>query len=405
VRFLVLSQVFWPDNASTSQHLTDLAVALVNKGHDVHVLSSRRGYEDPAVRYRERETYRGVQVERIRQTGFGKKRNIGRMIDFLSFNLNLFLRLLFVRKGQYQVMLGMTSPPLVSFLGVHAAWRTGCRFCYWVMDLQPELAIATKVVRKGSVTAWILMWLGDLVFRQADRIIALDRFMKGYIEERGAEPAKVFVVPVWPVMTGLDEGPRESNPFRVEHGFEDRLVVMYSGNHSIVHPLDTLLDATLRLRADPRFLFVFIGGGVRKQDVTSFRKRHGLSNIQQFPYQPRELIHLSLGSADIHVVVQGEGVVGFTHPNKIYGAMFIGRPILSIGPRPSHITDILDECPGNIHVRHGEDELLARALLDFADRGRPLQEEAGRRNREYASLHFPPSRLIHQMTEELEELA
>jgi glycosyltransferase involved in cell wall biosynthesis len=327
------------------------------------------------------------------------------MIDILSFNLNLFLRLLVVRKGQYQVMLGMTSPPLISFLGVHAARRTGCRFCYWVMDLQPELAIATGVVRPGSVSARLLMWMGGLVFRRADRIIALDRFMKGYIEEHRAEPAKVSVVPVWPVMTGLDEGPRESNPFRLEHGFEDRLVVMYSGNHSLVHPLDTLLDAALRLRADPRFLFVFIGGGVRKQDVTSFRERHSLSNIRQLPYQPREKIHLSLGSADIHVVVQGEGAVGLTHPNKIYGAMFIGRPILSIGPRPSHITDILDACPGNIHVRHGEGEEIARALTEFAGRGRQLQEETGRRNRENASLHFSPSRLIDQMTERLEELA
>jgi glycosyltransferase involved in cell wall biosynthesis len=261
------------------------------------------------------------------------------------------------------------------------------------------------MIRPGGVSARLLMWMGDLVFRWADRIIALDRFMKGYIEGRRAEPAEVFVVPVWPVMTGLYEGPRDSNPFRLEHGFGNRLVVMYSGNHSVVHPLDTLLNAALRLRADPRFLFLFIGGGVRKQDVTSFRERHGLSNVQQLPFQPREKIHLSLGSADIHVVVQGEGVVGFTHPNKIYGAMFIGRPILAVGPRPSHITDILDECPGNIQVRHGEDEELARALLDFADRGRQPQEETGCRNREYASRHYSPSRLIHQMTEVLEELA
>jgi glycosyltransferase involved in cell wall biosynthesis len=404
MRILVLSQVFWPDSASTSQHLTDLAVAMAQKGHEIHVIASRKGYEEPSVSYPGIENYRGVLVERIRQTGFGKKSNIGRLIDSASFNLNLLVRLLPRRDRRYHVIIGMTSPPLVSFLGVHAARRNRSRFCYWVMDLQPELAIASGILRKGSIPARILTGLGDIVFRRADRIVALDRFMKEYIHGRGADPVKISVLPVWPVMNEVYAGPRSSNPFRVEYGFGDKLVVMYSGNHSVVHPLDTLLEAALRLRDDPRFLFVFIGGGVRKREVTAFRDRHGLENIRQLPYQPREKIHISLAAADFHVVVQGEGVVGFTHPNKIYGAMFIGRPIVSIGARPSHITDILDGCPGNIQVGHGEDGELARKLVESADRGPEFMEETGNRNREFASRCFDPLTLIGRMIDVIEGL-
>jgi colanic acid biosynthesis glycosyl transferase WcaI len=86
------------------------------------------------------------------------------------------------------------------------------------------------------------------------------------------------------------------NPFRIENQFNERLVVMYSGNHSYVHPLDTLLQTILLLQSDPHFLLVFIGGGVRKEDVTAFAKEHEPNNIIQLPYHPRENIHISLGS-------------------------------------------------------------------------------------------------------------
>ncbi len=121
------------------------------------------------------------------------------------------------------------------------------------------------------------------------------------------------------------------NPFRIENNFGDKIVVMYSGNHAYVHPLDTLLNVAKQLKNDKRFLFVFVGGGVRKKDVTDYKSLHHLQNIIQLPFQPRENIHNSLGSSDIQVVIMGENQVGFTHPNKIYGAMFVGKPILYIG--------------------------------------------------------------------------
>ena len=54
-------------------------------------------------------------------------------------------------------------------------------------------------------------------------------------------------------------------------------------------------------------------------------------------------LHLSLGSADIQVVVLGDGQVGYTHPNKVYGALFLGKPIIYIGPKESHVSDILEQ--------------------------------------------------------------
>ena len=39
----------------------------------------------------------------------------------------------------------------------------------------------------------------------------------------------------------LETVSHSENQFRKEQGWDDKFVVMYSGNHSLVHPLDTIL--------------------------------------------------------------------------------------------------------------------------------------------------------------------
>jgi hypothetical protein len=117
---------------------------------------------------------------------------------------------------------------------------------------------------------------------------------------------------------------------------------MYSGNHSICHPLDTLLEAARELRDEPGIRFIFIGGGARTNDVRNFKQKYGLKNILQLEYQPRSGIQQSLSAADLHTVVMGENMAGIVHPCKIYGILALGRPFLYIGPRESHVTDLLN---------------------------------------------------------------
>ena len=62
MRVLVLNQTFHPDVASTAQYASDLAATLVERGHDVTVVCSRRAYDSPSQLYPARETWRGVSI-------------------------------------------------------------------------------------------------------------------------------------------------------------------------------------------------------------------------------------------------------------------------------------------------------------------------------------------------------
>ena len=402
MKVLIISQAFWPDTASVAQHMTDLAEEMVKKGHVIDVFSSRHAYENNKDVFRADEVHQGISIRRIRTTGFGKGMVIGRLSDFFSFNALLFFRLMKIGKGQFDLVLCTTSPPLVAYIALRAARYRKIPFCYWAMDLQPELSIASGLIKDGSLSARALTRIGNFIIKRSSFIFALDKYMKDYLTRRGAVAENVHVVPVWPVMEKVYEGGRSENSFRIQNNFGNKTVIMYSGNHSYVHPLDTLLQAALNLRQEEDFLFVFIGGGVRKKDVTAFKEQHRLENIIQLPYQPRNNIHNSLGAADIQVVIMGDGQVGFTHPNKVYGAMFIGKPVLYIGPFPSHITDILATLKGNLSAEHGDAGTLTGQLLQFGQFSQEEREEIGNRNREYARRHFYPSVLKDQMLDILE---
>ena len=396
MKIIIISQVFWPDESAGSQILTDLAEELIKNGFKVDVITGGSAYENHNISYPREEDYRGIHIKRLRASWFGKSTKLGRTISFLIFNIKLFFLLLFTRKGQYDLMISLSVPPLISFFGILVARLKRIKFLFWTMDLQPELAISSGYLKKESWFTKMLLLMGDYAYKKSDLIITLDKYMAGHIKKRGAKEERVKVIPVWPAIDKIYSGNRLNNSFRIEHGFTDKVVIMYSGNHSVVHPLDTLLNAALDLKNDPRFLFVFIGGGVRKNDVTNFIKKHFLSNVIQLPFQSRDKIHLSLSSADIHAVVFGNGCTGYTHPSKIYSVLAIGRPILYVGPKQSYINDILNSCQGNINLEHNQRELLVKELLSFADIGPEQWNRIGSRNKDYAVKHFLKENLINQ---------
>ena len=85
--------------AATGQYLTELGIELANQGHNVSVITGRRGYDDPDQLFSERETYRGVNIHRIATFGLNKTSRWRRAINFAVFLINCAARLVLDRKS------------------------------------------------------------------------------------------------------------------------------------------------------------------------------------------------------------------------------------------------------------------------------------------------------------------
>jgi hypothetical protein len=338
VNILLLNQTFYPDVVSSGQHASDLAVALAAGQHQVTVIASKRAYDDPAVQFSGSETWKGVKIERAPCLNPGKRAKWRRAVHFASFLLSCSLKL--AQQPRQDIVIAMTSPPLISFFAaIFVKIKGGCLIS-WIMDLNPDEAIAAGWLRKSSLVAKFLNSVLRYGLRTSDRLIVMDRFMKLRLEGKGVPSHKIVVVPPWSHDEQLQYSEAGRDNFRKQHGLEGHFVVMYSGNHSPCHPLDSLLQAALALANDSTFKFCFVGGGSEFEKVTQFTSQHGLRNVVCLPYQPLDHLSASLSAADLHIVVLGEPFVGIVHPCKIYNVLRLGIPFLYIGPEPSHITDM-----------------------------------------------------------------
>ena len=338
MRILLLNQCFHPDHVSTAQHLTDLALGLRNSGHHVTAVSSSRGYDDPSKRFPVRETWRGIDIRRIWTPGLGKKAKWRRLVDFAIFWLNA-ARIVFLLPRQ-DVTVCLTSPPLISTLGTVAARLKGGAVVPWVMDLNPDEAVAAGWLKAGGLVERTLTFIQNWSFRRASRIIALDRFMAERLMAKGVREEVIHIDAPWSHDQAIGYDPAAREVFRAEHGLTGKFIVMYSGNHSPCHPLDGVLAAADELKSDPLLHFLFVGGGSEFKKVQAFAKDRALKNITCLPYQPMEKLSGSLSSADLHLVVMGEPFVGIVHPCKIYNILTLGIPFLFIGPEQSHGADL-----------------------------------------------------------------
>jgi glycosyltransferase involved in cell wall biosynthesis len=362
VRVLLINQVFHPDPQSTGQHLSGLAEGLVKRGHQVTVLTSRRSYDDPEFCYPARETWRGIKIVRVWNSGCGYGAKWRRAADFFTFLLSAALRGLFLRRAD--VVVALTTPPLVSVLGSALAklWRG--RFVYWVMDLNPDEAVAVGWLKPEGTMTHLLETASRWSLRQADGIIVLDEYMRARAIAKSIEPEKIITVPIW-VHSDVRFDPEGRERFRREHGLEGKFVVMYSGNHTPCHPLETLVEAARLLRYDPQIHFCFIGGGIEWGKLRDLAKTEGWTNATFLGYQPFETLSASLSSADVQVVVMGDAFVGIVHPCKVYNFLAVERPFIYIGPERSHVTDLIQEAgleKVTAAFRHGENRALTEEL-------------------------------------------
>lgn len=368
MKVLLLNQCFWPDVVATGQQLTMLARRLNERGHQVTVITSRRGYDNPAQIFAKRERLQGIEIFRISSLGLGKASRWRRALNFGSFLLTCAGRLLLTPRQD--VVVALTSPPLISWIGSVFTQIKGGRLVFWTMDINPDEAFAAGWLKENSLTGKFLARLLKSSMDRAAAIIALDRFMKDRIVAKGVDAAKIEVIaPALDDGVHRDEEGREA--FRRQNDLTDKFVVMYAGNHSPCNPLDTLLQSAAALRAHHDILFLFVGGGSALGSVKTFAEEHGLTNIRCLPYQPYEKLSALLSSADLHVVVMGDAFRGILHPSKIYNILAVGTPFLFIGPDESHVSDLIAGArytgPAML-ANHGESPQVAQMIADFSQR-------------------------------------
>ena len=112
---------------------------------------------------------------------------------------------------------------------------------FWWMDINPDQAVAAGLLKSDDWKVHSFKQCNLILLQSLSTVILLDHFMAKRVRKAYSLPDS-HIISLWP-LTQPKSKINSTKNFLKRHNLEGKTVIMYSGNHSLVHPLDTLLEA------------------------------------------------------------------------------------------------------------------------------------------------------------------
>jgi putative colanic acid biosynthesis glycosyltransferase WcaI len=398
-RFLFLNQFYPPDLAPTGRILHDLATRLVQRGHTVCVICSRKAYAT-GTDLGPGGVLEGVDVERVRATPINMGSLIARGVEDAAFLLQAATAAIFHRPRP-DLVLAASSPPFIGVVGALVGRSRGIPHTQWTMDLYPEVLQAHWGLGQDSLAARALELIARFQFSRAALVLTLGPHMARRVARHLNGRSCLYTVPLWSELAIQPADGAVSDAWRTRRGWERAdLVLLYSGNMGRGHRFGEFLEAARRLGpAGP--VWAFVGGGPRRPEVESFRHEHPGARVELLPYVPAADVNASLRSADVHLISLSAAWEGVIVPSKLQAAFSVGRPVIFVGPAENETAASIRESGGGWIVSEGDIDGLISAVEEA--RAPAVRAQRGRAAFEYARIHFDRDHNCQQIADLLEQ--
>jgi GT2 family glycosyltransferase/glycosyltransferase involved in cell wall biosynthesis len=378
---LVLNQYAPPDPASTGAFAHEVAVALAAEGSRVTFLAGQPSYvasQPCASRHEERDGVRIVRLRILRRGG--RARRGWRFAGYLSYLARAAVaggRLILT--DRVDTILAFHNPPLLKLLAAGLAGRRRNLVCV-LLDLHPDVLLATRWMRLPRFV--VAMWEGanSWALGRATRVVVLSPGMREVLVEKGVDPAKVEVVPLWarPELTPMG---------RPRSGRELKLV--FAGNLGITQQLAPVRDAAAALIDEPVH-FWFVGNDAPRAQL------NGLPNVSFMPFQSEADYRALVSASDAGIVTLALGLERLVVPSRALPFLSAGVPLLAVMNPDSELGQLISDYSCGVCVTSADE--LVRAVKRWVREPDGLRM-AGARAREAYEATRDRRQLIHRYVE------
>jgi glycosyltransferase involved in cell wall biosynthesis len=219
-------------------------------------------------------------------------------------------------------------------------------------------------VRRGTPQAWWNFKIDQAAFRLADLVLADTAAHKAYYcETYGTDPAKVEVLPL-----GYDDEVFRPAPVRADippgRPPKSGIWVLFFGSFLPLHGAEIVAGAARLLQdSDPPIRIRLIGEG--RTLAATKRATAGATNVTFTGRLPLAALARAVEAADICL-----GIFGPTEkarrvvPHKIYQAMGLGRPVVTL--RTPAVEEFFAHDENIVFVEEPTPDALARTVLSLA---------------------------------------
>ena len=354
----ILTQYFYPSNAATAQLMTDLAKGLSEHNYNLNIFTGTKSNLNVPDFLAQFKIIRAFSPIKSSTSIFSK---ISSSIFFL---LGAVGYVMFNLSGNTPLLIA-SNPPYAGILGILFNIVRRGKYYFLLQDIFPESAAMSGIMKQNSILYQFFSKLIYLTYKYSEYIIVLSTSMQEFLERKYPDlKPKIKVIENWAI-EDIPVVSKPENNFAQQHKLDEMFTVLYSGNLGRLHDIETITEAAKILKDEP-IKFVFIGDGAKTKIVKQAIKNYQLQNILLLPYQPRELLPLSLTACDISLVSLIPGAESIVAPSKLYGMLSAGRGIISISVPNSYIDKLLTDSGCGINVSPDNPQQLADIILQLA---------------------------------------
>ena len=360
-----LCQYFYPEFITSAKLPFDIAKYLVEQGYSVGAMCGypkEYSYHYDCPRH---EVVDGVKIKRIKYFHIKRNKIFGRILNVFSFTL---FSLFNVRRlKHYKCAVVISDPPILPIVAAAAKRLFKTKMIYISYDVFPEIAIATKNIKKNGFFSRTMNFLQRRFQHSVDAVVALTDEMKEYLSHNrnGVTEDQVVVIPNW----STDTVKRLYCPKCYgEMGYEqDQFIVSYFGNLGICQDIKTLLEAAKELKDNKNIQFLLAGHGQKILPTLKYIDENELENVQLLEFLEGDKYAAALSVSSCFVVSLVKGLKGTCAPSKYYSYLRMGSAVISIGEKDSYLADeVRDENIG-VAVECGDVQQLVKSIVYMSE--------------------------------------
>jgi glycosyltransferase involved in cell wall biosynthesis len=326
MKILFVSQYFFPETFRGN----DIVFDLVEKGHDVTVLTGKPnyplgfffdGYKFGGI---QKESINGANIIRIPTIPRGKGGAIKLILNYLSFLIFSYPYARFKTDKNFDVIFVQQLSPIT--MALPAIWalkrNKRAKLYLWILDLWPESITAVTGIKNNYVIS-LINKLVKYIYSKAFCILISSKQFTESIHRRTANK-NIIYLPNWAESIYETE-------IQVEHHFPNLPVgfnIMFAGNVGEAQDFETILNASI-LTKNENINWIILGDGRKLQWLREQVEINDLKNIYILGRYPIEMMPIFFKHADVMLLtLKDSPVFNLTVPAKLQAYLSAGKIIL-----------------------------------------------------------------------------
>ena len=390
MHILLVTTYFAPDSGAAAVRLSRLASRLVQRGHEVTVLTTLPHYPQGRIASRYRDAWTvdqrrdGVRIVRCWLWATSSPRISRKMISQVSFMFSAVLRGLSLPGPD--VILIEAQPVFTSLAGVFLSRRFSVPYVLNISDLWPDHLLSVGAITADHPVYRTARQVVDATYRHAASIIAMSPFwaekITGYT---GRHDDHVHVIYNGVDLERFRPGLNAAD-FVNQHALNGYRIISFIGTFATQYDFHTMLKVAGQFSQRDDVRFVFIGQGSQEAVLRDAQEHHHLPNVRWIKWVDHHQIPSVWAASEISFwALRTHDLYRGTIPAKLYEALATGTPI--VAATEDVAAQIIRDSGGGFAVPFGDAGGMTAAITRLLD-DPALQRQVRQAGRAYAERRF-----------------